>query len=163
MFQKFHILSKAIHWKEAKEAKKPDYFPKQLPNALAILGLKQFKKLERFNNHRQRIADFYFEKLSKDTCFELPLKHNGQICLRFTIKHPKARQIIKKFWKKNILIGDWYDKVISPWDTNLEKLKYKNNSCLKAEKLAQTTLNLPTHINISQKQAQKIVNFLKLC
>jgi dTDP-4-amino-4,6-dideoxygalactose transaminase len=33
--------------------------------------------------------------------------------------------------------------------------------CPVAEKLAQTTLNLPTHINISLKDAERIVNFLK--
>ena len=85
----------------------------------------------------------------------------NNIFLRFTIKHPKAHQIIKKAWSKNLLIGDWYTSPIAPDDTKLEKLLYILGSCPKAEKLAETTLNLPTHINISKKQAQKIINFLK--
>jgi len=158
LFQYLHILSKAVHWKE-KKGLKPNYFPKRLPSALAELALNQFKKLNKFNKHRQNIADFYFENL-KNTTFELPKKENN-IFLRFLIKHPKAHQIIKKAWQNNLLIGDWYTSPIVPDDTKLEKMKYKIGECPNAEKLAQQTLNLPTHINISKKQAQKIVDFLK--
>ena len=158
LFQWFHILSKAVHWKE-KRGKKPCYFPKRLPNALAILALNQFKKLGRFNNHRKEIANFYKEQL-KNTSFELP-SDSEQIYLRFAIKHPKAHEIIKKAWQKNLLIGDWYTTPIAPRDTKLEKMQYTFGSCPKAEKLAKETLNLPTHINISKEKAQKIIEFLK--
>jgi perosamine synthetase len=158
LFQKLRILSKAVHRKE-KKGEKPDYFPKRLPAALAILALNQFKKLERFNNHRKEIANFYYNEL-KNSPFELP-PATEQIYLRFTIKHPRAHEIIKKAWQKNILIGDWYESPIVPPDTKLDKMQYKIGSCPKAEKLAKETLNLPTHINIYQEDAQKIINFLK--
>jgi dTDP-4-amino-4,6-dideoxygalactose transaminase len=153
LFQWSHLLSKAVHWKE-KRGRKPAYFPKRFPNALAILALNQFKKLERFNNHRKEIARFYAEKLNINL-------DNNHIYLRFSVKHLRARQIIKKAWENNLLIGDWYTTPIAPHDTKLEKLQYKLGSCPKAEKLARETLNLPTHINISQKEAQKIVDFIK--
>ena len=160
-FQWLKILSKAVHWKE-KRGKKPGYFPKRLPNALSELALNQFKKLKKFNTHRKEIANFYFKAL-QNTSFEPPQTFNDRehIFLRFTIRHPKAHQIIKKAWSKNILIGDWYDKVIAPHDTKLEKMQYVPGSCPKAETLSKTTLNLPTHINISESDAQKIVDFLK--
>ncbi|PIS39982.1 MAG: hypothetical protein COT32_02200 [Candidatus Nealsonbacteria bacterium CG08_land_8_20_14_0_20_36_22] len=158
--QVLHILSKAVHWKE-KRGEKPNYFPKQLPNALALLVLNQFRKLEKFNQHRKKIADFYYENL-KNSSFILPKKDNS-IFLRFTAKHPKAHQIIFEAWhKENILIGDWYTSAIAPYDTKLDKVKYKLGSCPKAENLAKKTLNLPTHINISQKDAKKIVKFLNI-
>ena len=162
LFQWFRILSKAVHWKE-KRGKKPNYFPKRLPNTLAELALNQFKKLERFNQHRQKIADFYYNELKELSSFELPLNPNDkkQTFLRFAIKHPKAHEIIKKAWQKNILIGDWYTSPIAPYDTKLDKMKYKIGDCPKAEKLSEETLNLPTHINISQSEAKKIVDFLK--
>src|SRR4030042_3299664 len=50
IFQWLQILSKAVHWKE-KRGQKPSYFPKKMPNALAILALNQFRKLEKFNQH----------------------------------------------------------------------------------------------------------------
>jgi dTDP-4-amino-4,6-dideoxygalactose transaminase len=161
LFQWLHILSKAVHWKE-KRGEIPDYFPKKLPNALASLALNQFKRLDKFNEYRRGIAEFYYENL-KDSKFELPpeFEYGKQIFLRFTIKHQKAHQIIRKAWQKNLLIGDWYDKIIAPRDTKLDKMEYKMGSCKKAEKLAEETFNLPTHINISKQDAEKIIQFLR--
>ncbi len=161
LFQWTHILSKAVHWKE-KRGKKPCYFPKRFPNALAILALNQFKKLERFNNHRREIAGFYYQEL-KNTNFELVGEHEGRknIFLRFAIKHPQAHDIIKKAWQNNLLIGDWYTTPIAPHDTKMEKMQYVPGSCPVAEKLAKITLNLPTHINISKEEAKKVIEFIK--
>lgn len=177
LFQELHILSKAVHWKE-KIGEKPDYFPKRLPNVLAVLALNQFKKLERFNNHRKEIASFYYNEL-KNSSFLLPKKNSlDHIFLRFTVKHSGAHKIIRKAWDNNILIGDWYTTPIAPEYNKLEKIKhgkkssseteklekaqYRLGSCPKAEKLAKQVFNLPTHINISKKQAQKIIDFLKV-
>ena len=154
LFQRLHILSKAVHWKE-KRGEKPYYFPKRMPNALALLALKQFGKLEKFNKHRKEIAHFYEQNLKG---FELPVQRG--VFLRFPIKHSKAHQIIRNAWKRNILIGDWYTSPIAPDDTQLDRVKYKG-SCPNAERLSKTTLNLPTHINISKSQAKEIIDFLE--
>jgi dTDP-4-amino-4,6-dideoxygalactose transaminase len=160
--QWFHILSKAVHWKE-KRGVMPDYFPKALPNAMAAMALNQFFKLEGFQYARQKMAEIYYKEL-KNTDFELPAKFSNRksAFLRFTIKHPKAHEIIYDAWhKQNILLGDWYTTPIAPFDTKLDEMHYKMGMCPNAERLAKITLNLPTHINISQKDAEKIINFLK--
>jgi len=161
MFQWTHVLSKAVHWKE-KRGLKPAYFPKRMSNALAILALNQLKKLERFNLHRKEIADFYYNEL-KNTKFILPeiSKDKNQNFLRFVVRHPKAHEIINKAFSKNILIGDWYTTPIAPHDTKLYKMQYLPGSCPIAEKLAKEIINLPTHINTSLKDAQKVIEFLK--
>jgi perosamine synthetase len=159
LWQWLHILSKAVHWKE-KKGIIPSYFPKRLPNALAILALKQLKKVERFNAHRKEIAEFYSQEL-KDTSYQLPVISDGNIFLRYAIKHPRAHEIIRKAWANNFLIGDWYTSPIAPPDTQVEKVGYVPGSCPVAEKVAKITLNLPTHINISKEDARKIIDFLK--
>ncbi len=159
--QWLHILSKAVHWKE-KRGLRPGYFPKRMPNALAILALHQLKKLDRFNEHRKEIARRYYEELG-GTSFELPEKFEGRenIFLRFAVKHVKAHEIIKKAWARNLLIGDWYTSPLAPQDTQLDKFGYQKGGCPTAEHLVQVTLNLPTHINIGEKEVQKIVEFMK--
>jgi dTDP-4-amino-4,6-dideoxygalactose transaminase len=154
--QRINLLSKAVHSRE-KVGRMPGYFPKRLPNALAILALKQFGKMERFNEHRKEIARIYRDSL-KD--FEVP-PDLPQAYLRFTVKHPEAHSIIRYFWEKNILIGDWYTSPLAPKDTRADKIFYIPGSCPKAERLAQTTFNLPTHINITEEDAEKIVGLLK--
>lgn len=160
--QWFHVLSKAVHWKE-KRGLRPDYFPRALPNALAVLALNQFKKLQKFHEHRKTLFDFYNSNL-KDAGFALlqPEPKAKPSYLRYTIKHKSAHDIIYEAWhKQNILLGDWYTTVIAPFDTKLEKMQYEKGICPNAELLAKRTLNLPTHINISTKDAKRIINFLR--
>ncbi|MEK7664070.1 MAG: aminotransferase class I/II-fold pyridoxal phosphate-dependent enzyme [Patescibacteria group bacterium] len=168
-----HLLSKAVSRGE-KRGLMPDYFPRALPNALAIMAQNQFNKLEKFNAHRKEIAEFYYKELT-NTKFILPSKSTrpglvdnlvdnlgGNIFLRFTVRHPKAHEIIYDAWhNQNTLLGDWYTTPIAPDDTKLNQMHYKVGACSNAEKLASETLNLPTHINISIEDAQRIIDFLK--
>ena len=157
-----HILSKAVSWKE-KRGVRPDYFPKALPNALAVMALNQFGKLEKFEAQRKNIAEAYYNELA-GTKFILPEKYENRksAFLRFTVKHKEAHDIIYEAWhKQNILLGDWYTTVIAPFDTKLEEMHYKIGMCPNAERLAKQTLNLPTHINISKQDFVRIIKFLK--
>jgi len=160
--QCLHILSKAVSWKE-KKGERPDYFPKALPNAMAIMALNQFGKLEMFEAQRKNIAEAYYSEL-ENTKFELPKKFDNRknAFLRFTVMHKNAHDIIYEAWhNQNILLGDWYTTVIAPFDTKLDEMHYKMGDCPNAEYLAKHTLNLPTHINISKQDFRRIINFLK--
>jgi dTDP-4-amino-4,6-dideoxygalactose transaminase len=167
LFQWFKILSKAIHWKE-KRGLKPDYFPKRLPEPLAILALNQFKKLEKFNAHRRKIAQTYFQELKNlrgsDPRKEFVLPNEPAdreaVYLRFAIRGDTAAKIIKKAWKQNLLIGDWYRTPVDPFDTKPETVGYIKGSCPNAENFSGKMINLPTHINISEKEAFRIVKFI---
>ncbi|MEK7510435.1 MAG: aminotransferase class I/II-fold pyridoxal phosphate-dependent enzyme [Patescibacteria group bacterium] len=155
--QQLHLLSKAVHWKE-KRGMKPAYFPRRMPNALALLALKQFQKLDRLNEHRKEVARYYTQALQA-TSFELPkhFEEREHIFLRFPLKHPRAHAIIKNAWSNNVLIGDWYTSPIAPADTQMEKIGYVGGSCPTAERLSKVVLNLPTHINISKKEMEQIL------
>ena len=157
LLQKSHIISKAVSYKE-KQGEKPNFFPARLPNALAYLALIQFNRVEKFNDHRRKLVEFYNNKFKKYT--EYLILNNKYSLIRFSIRHSNAKQIIKKARKKGILLGDWYNITIAPDDTNLDKMKYYKGLCPNAEKLSQQTLNLPTNPNLTLKKAQKIVNFI---
>ena len=160
-----HVLSKAVHWKE-KRGKMPDYFPRAFPNALAILAINQFEKLDRFYRHRRKISEIYYNAL-KNGKFEVFEELNPQYLdsikgkhsyLRFTVKHKKAHEIIYESWhKENILVGDWYTSPVAPFDTKLDKVGYKKGTCPKAERLSDITFNLPTHIGITPETASRIL------
>ncbi len=162
LFQLLQILTKAVHWKE-KIGEKPDYFPRRLPNALAVLASNQFKKLEKFNNHRQEIAEFYNDNL-RNLDFTLPEKYPDRVYMRYSIliKNYNTDKILKEAKRKRIFLDDnWRKMPIVPPDTNQEKMEYIFGSCSNAEKIVKNILNLPTHINISKKETKIIVDFLK--
>lgn len=163
-FQKIKILSKAVSEKE-KKGENPSYFPKRLPNALAILALNQFKKLERFISHQKEIAKFYNQRL-KNLGFILPKENPERVYMRYSIliENGDTDKILKMAREKRIFLDDgWRKTAIVPPDTVPAKMKYNFGSCPKAERLAKSIINLPTHINITQKEAQGIVEFLNSC
>ena len=160
---KLSILSKAVY-REEKKGKMSKRFPKLLPNAFSILALNQFKKLERFNRHRKEITEFYKENLAG---FRMPLAESREevepIFMRYPILAEKETdEILKKARERRIFLDDgWRKSPIVPPDTDINKMQYISGSCPRAEKVAKNILNLPTHINISKKEAQIIVDFLK--
>jgi len=163
VFHKLSILSKAVY-REEKKGGMSKHFPKLLSNAFSILALNQFEKLERFNLHRKEIAEFYKESLAK---FRMPLAKSlggvGPIFMRYPIMTEKETdEILKKAREKRIFLDDgWRKSPIVPPDTDINKMQYISGSCPQAEKVAKNILNLPTHVNISKKEAKTIVDFLK--
>jgi perosamine synthetase len=146
--QRLGILSKAVH-KIEKEGKMPKYLFKKMPNALAILGLHQFNKLKKFNKHRYEIAKIYNPNTE------------DRIYMRFPVFVENSNIVLQRFKKESIYLDDgWRKTVVIPVKTDLEKMGYKKGSCPQAEKIADKILNLPTHINISVRDAQKIKDLL---
>lgn len=78
---------------------------KLLPNALAELVLHQWQKLDRINQHRQKIAQIYAE------AFHQPFNPKA-IYLRYplTVKDPVG--LIKFAKTRHIWLGNWYDNQI---------------------------------------------------
>lgn len=160
--QKLKILSKAVSQKE-KKGKKPHYLPRKMPEALAWLALHQFKKLQKFNHHRQRIAKFYDQQISRAR-FLLPFSAPGRIYMRYPllVKEGNTDVILGKARRQKIFLDNgWRKTPIVPPDTDLKKMQYREGSCPQAERVAQEILNLPTHINVSFQDAKRIAGFLK--
>lgn len=160
--QKIKLLSKAVTKKE-KKGELPLYIPQRMPEALARLALHQFKKLERFNQHRQKLAEFYNQKL-KDLNILPPLVQPGRIYMRYSLifEALNTDKILKKLRKKKIFLDDgWRKTPIVPCDTDQKKMKYVSGMCPIAEKVAREIINLPTHINISFKAAEYITKHIK--
>ena len=166
--QKLKILSPSVY-PEEKKGKVAKYFPKKMPNALAILTLNQFRKLERFNKHRREIADIYRHRLiqiesqiNTDNTKRIFTNENAwPIYMRYSIFAENAEEIREKLKRQNILLDDgWHTLPIVPNGTDLEKMQYHKGSCPNAEKVAKIILNLPTGIKISKKDAEKIAKLV---
>jgi len=152
-FHRLSILSKSVY-KEEKMGKIPKVFPKKFPNGLALLALNQFKKLEKYNLHRKKIAELYQKSFNVS-------ENKNAVFMRFPLlMETNTDTILKKARKRKMYLDDgWRKSVIVPLDT--DKREYYFGGCPKAEKTALSILNLPTHINISENDAKKIIRFLK--
>ncbi|MGH7202856.1 MAG: DegT/DnrJ/EryC1/StrS family aminotransferase, partial [Candidatus Levyibacteriota bacterium] len=128
-----------------------------LPNWYASLIYQQYKKLEETTLHRRNIAMIYAEKLNKtilekSICDTISLSAN----LRFPIFVTNREDLLLHLKKKHIYISDtWYDAPIGP-KKYLSRTDYQNQ-CPNAEVIAKRIVNLPTHRNVTEKDAIVIV------
>ncbi len=169
-FRVFHILSLAVT-KDEKQSKMPDWILKKMSYALTRLALNQFQKLELMNAHRQKIASMYENEFigrermpvrpAGGHAFPTETKNALSIFLRYTIQTRKAREIFEALKKENIFLGDWYWQVVAPEGVDNEKIGYQRESCSVAEELAKVSLNLPTHIGVSESDAKRIITKVK--
>lgn len=130
--------------------------PHHLPNWYCRLVKIAFENLERDLFHRRKIASVYAEGLDpKITSGSLNKQIPISSCLRFPIFVRNRSGLIGYLKKKNIYVSDiWYDAPISPIRF-LPETGYENQ-CPNAEKIGQEILNLPTHKNVSEKEANTI-------
>lgn len=159
--QKLGLLSKAVK-REEKQGRMPRDFARPMPEAIAILALNQFRKLDRILAHQREIAEFYRQNL-KNPRFPPPLVAAGRIYLRYPLlaNNLKTDEILDEGRKRKIFLDDgWRKTAIAPPDTDQTSLGYRVGECPVAESAARRILNLPTHINISKEKAERIVNFL---
>ena len=162
LFQKTHILSKAVSKKE-KVGERAGYLFKKMPNGLAILALNQFKKLDKIIKHQKDIVFLYKQGLV-DMDLDFSLDKQGRIYIRYPIlvKKGETDDILKQARKQKIFLNDgWRKAVVVPLDTDQRKMGYRRGICPVAEDIANRIINLPTHIGITKENAEKIVNFLK--
>ena len=134
-----------------------------MPNCLAELALTELQHLNEANEHRRQLAELYNETLSDNYEIIYPAEgeNDYQIFLR-TALLTSNREIIHAYCKKNkIILGNWYDKVIAPKKTQLDKTDYQAGSCPIAEKVAEKIVNLPNHLNVTIKNAKRVITLLK--
>jgi len=160
LFLNLNILSKAVTSNENK-GELPSYFPKRMPNGLAILAINQLKKVNRFNEHRRGIAELYdreFIKRKVKFLFKKD-KEREAVFLKYPVWVVNPFKIVSEARKKGIYLNDgWGGSVVVPPSTSLKSVCYVSASCPKAEEIAKRIVCLPTHINISRGDVKRIVD-----
>lgn len=115
-----------------------------LPNWYCNLALEEFKNLSKQLDHRRKIAEIYAKNLNKNILNsnivnEISFSSNS----RFPIFVKSRGELIKFLKKSKIFISDiWYDDVAP--------------ECPNAVRVSHQILNLPTHVNVAEKNAIEI-------
>lgn len=123
-----------------------------LPNWYCNLALSEFNNLSQQLNHRKKIAKIYADNLDKKNLQNAIVKKiPNSSNLRFPIFVENRNNLIKYLKRYKIFVSDiWYD------DVALE--------CSNAVEISKKILNLPTHINVTEKDALRISERInKLC
>lgn len=141
---------------------KPDGYEKLFSEVQARVGLKEFSRLDKYNQHRRYIAALYDTHLRENNLpIAYPDKTNESIYLRYPLLVKNKEVIIKIAQLKNIEIGDWFTSVLHPLKPPLNIAYYRNGECPIGERTARHIINLPTHSRMDEKKVLKVVRFLK--
>ncbi|NIA02066.1 MAG: aminotransferase class V-fold PLP-dependent enzyme [Nitrospirae bacterium] len=158
------LTAKIIEQKE-KKGKKVPWFPARFPNALAYLAYNQLDLLDEFNKHREEISSYYQSQLTTATAGSATgvnkVSGEGLKLLRYPVRYAERGKIMSRAKNGGVFLGNWYDSVVAPRDTDLSETGYVVGSCPRAEKLTKEIINLPTGREVSLEMARKIISFLE--
>ncbi|OGE91229.1 MAG: hypothetical protein A2722_01980 [Candidatus Doudnabacteria bacterium RIFCSPHIGHO2_01_FULL_50_11] len=157
--RKFKLLSRPVEPQE-KRGIPPSFFQYRISNALAVLAINQLRKLESFRGHRERITRYYDKSLFSDKLIKPILQGADPAFLRYPIQVAKAKALLAAAARDKIFLGDWYQQSIAPEGVEYPRVNYDRALCPKSELMTSGSLNLPTHIGITESQAADIVKWL---
>ncbi len=139
--------------------------PSKFSPLLADLVNNQFRKIKKFTAHRKSLAKYYAEKLNLDfndnsTYLRYPVDLN-----KVGIKQGGGKQRFSKIFeelrKVGVLAGNWYGNYFLPQQVDLKTAGVIKKDLPTTTRLLGSIINLPTNINTTKKDAEKIVKTIK--
>jgi dTDP-4-amino-4,6-dideoxygalactose transaminase len=123
----------------------------------AAIGLEQLKKLERFNQARQRNAAFFNEHLAGVAVPVVPEDYE-HVFHQYTIRVPDGRRdaLIEYLKQNEIGCGVYYPVPVHKQSYYTQQLGY-NQDLPEAERAATEVLSLPVHPSLSAADLESIV------
>lgn len=144
---------------------KPNWFPAKMSPALARLGSKQLKKLDKFNEHRARISEIYSKylgEISDEGQMINDKEESARVYLRYPIILNSSEEYLK-VWNTSrrlrVTLGNWFAIPLYGAGVGSEtykKLGYDPETTPETVRKCKLVLNLPTSVNISEKRAEEL-------
>ncbi len=156
--KKLNITNKIITSKEKNGEISYNVF--KLENILAHLAYDQLLNIDNNIKNRKQLAKIYYDELKDISQISMPKFDSNSVYLRFPIHIANPDKLHAYAKNRGIILGNWYNTVVAPSDCNISKI-YTPNDCPKAESFSKTIINLPTNINITKQDQNKIIEVIK--
>lgn len=140
-----------------------------IPDACALLALRQLHWVAHYNNHRRILTEYYMKQTTKRGWLENSEHHpmipglidNTLPLQKFPVFVRNADGVRAQLKKRNIHLDDgWTGCVICPPSVDLSATSYVPGSDPAGEALCQKILSLPTHPGTSMAQAEYVMQEL---
>ncbi len=139
-----------------------DDFFKGMSVVQAWSGLRQLKKIERNIAHREKIASLYDRLFEEKGWKSREYDRNvmDPVMVRYPVRIAQKDKALREATKAGVELGSWFECPLHPIDTPLETYDYKSGMCPEGEKAAREVVNLPLHPRVSEKIAERTVEFI---
>jgi len=129
----------------------------------AAIGEVQLGYLDKWNKNRNEIANLYLSELYNVGDIKLPLKsenkHN-RVWYLFSIR-TKYRDQLRMFLEKKQIYCESYYKIPIHLQPPYRKLGFKKGMYPNAEKCADEILNIPLYSEMTKKEANYVISYIK--
>jgi perosamine synthetase len=127
----------------------------------ARVGLQRLDELSRNLSHRRRLGKFYDDSL-RTRGWQLPPPSDSvdTVFLRYPVRVSNKWELLKEAQAARVELGSWFESVLHPIGSSLERFHYETGTCPVAERIAGEILNLPLHEGISIAEAKRIIDFV---
>jgi perosamine synthetase len=134
-------------------------FKNNMNDVQATIGLVQLKKLDRMNNRRRAIADYYTKKLSKLGWLEPPKEEpwGKSVWCHYDVRMDRRNEFMSYMTKKGILTTVRY----MPVHLHPVYKDYRDAKVPKAERVWKRLVGLPVFPDLSRRQQDQIVTAVK--
>ena len=132
-------------------------FNSRLDTIQASVLIEKLKLLDKYNNQRIKIANYYDKNISNKKITKLNYS-KGSVYHQYVIMTEDKKRLINLFDKNNIQFGFHYPKSINQIDS-LKKI-FENNRFVNSETLAKKCFSIPIDPTLNKKEISKIVKVL---
>lgn len=144
IFKKLHIMARAVDGIYGVMRTLPNWYCRNI--------VVRFNTSTEILKHRKNIANVYKKILPASVCFD---NEKPSTYLRFPIVVDSPKALFKSLSKSIHITDTWYDVPVAP-RRYFANSQYKAGTCPNSEWMTEHIVNLPTHINISAKQAAQL-------
>ena len=161
--RKLHLITEILTPTE-KNCESKDFYL-ALPNSLAYLARKELQHIDEYIATRKKNAEQLWESVNNtvgcecirtlqvtNNHFRIPILSSSEQESQKLYNHCRQHKIL--LWKS------WSGSLIAPIGTSLEKAWYLEWSCTIAEEMSKKILFLPNHIDMSEKDLERVVEVI---
>jgi len=112
----------------------------------------QLDKIERLSKQREEITEKYSRLLGLDL-------HGSLIRYPLFVDYPNT--VKSKLQQIKVIAGNWYNYPVIPRGIDLDKVGYTIGTCPNTEYVIEHILNLPTGIEVTKKEVEKIIHIVE--
>jgi len=125
------------------------------------VGSYELTRIEKNLVHRQEVVSLY-DRLLRDAGWPTPPVPEDctAAMVRYPVRVANKEQFLKLATKHCLEVGDWFECPLHGAEISLDKFAFDPAACPESARASQQVVNLPTHLRVSLKTAQRVAAFL---
>ena len=125
-------------------------------------GIQEMKIIGENIAHRRQMAAYYAQALGEAGLALVLLEADEDpVFLRYPVRVKNKRELLARAFRQGVEIGSWFDSPLHPEEADLERFGYILGSCPEAERATREVINLPTHPQVTMREAERIMQFIR--